>query len=71
MRFIILEMCAVLAAGVFGAIVLSLWGTRGSADRTASFQQGIVVELVWALIPCLMIVAAAIPAAIAIIGAGQ
>jgi heme/copper-type cytochrome/quinol oxidase subunit 2 len=67
MRIVILAMCALLATGVFAAILLSVWGTRASADRAAGRRQTIVAELVWALIPCLMIIAVAIPAAIAIV----
>ena len=55
-----LGLCALFAAGVFGAIVLSIWSTRRSADRVPDFRQGIVAEFVWAAIPCLMVVAAAI-----------
>jgi cytochrome c oxidase subunit II len=67
MRIMIFEMSALLAAGVFGVMLLSIWSTRGSADRAPSFHQSIVAELVWTLIPCLMVTAAAIPAAIAIV----
>lgn len=55
-----LGLCALFAAGVFGAIVLSIWSTRRSADRAPDFRQRIVGELVWGAIPCLMVVAAAI-----------
>ncbi len=68
MRVIILGMCAFLAAGVVGATLLSIWSTRRSPDRVPDFCQGIMAELVWAAIPCLMVVAAAIPASIAILG---
>jgi heme/copper-type cytochrome/quinol oxidase subunit 2 len=71
MRVIILGMCALLAAGVLGAMVVSVWSSRRTADRTPDFRQGIVAELVWAAIPCLMVIAAAIPAAIAIIAARE
>jgi heme/copper-type cytochrome/quinol oxidase subunit 2 len=71
MRVIILGMCALLAAGVLGTMLLSVWSSRRTVDRTPDFRQGIVAELVWAVIPCLMVIAAAIPAAIAIIGARE
>jgi heme/copper-type cytochrome/quinol oxidase subunit 2 len=64
----ILAMCALLGAGVLGTLALSIWGTRRGANRLPVFGQRVVTELVWVLIPCLMVVAAAIPAAIAIIG---
>jgi heme/copper-type cytochrome/quinol oxidase subunit 2 len=69
MLVVILTVCALLAGGVFIAILLSIWSSRRSADRAPDFHQDIVAELVWAVIPCLMIIAAAIPAAIAIIAA--
>lgn len=71
MPTIIVTMCVFLATGVFGAIALSLWGTCSSSNRAPSRRQGIATEFVWALIPCLMIVAAAIPAASAMISAGE
>jgi hypothetical protein len=57
MRGVILGMCAVVAAGVFLAMYLSVWSTR-------------VSELVWVTIPILMLIAAAFPAAIAVMSAG-
>jgi heme/copper-type cytochrome/quinol oxidase subunit 2 len=69
MRVFILGMCALFAGGVFIAILLSIWSSRRSGDRGPALRQGIVAELVWAAIPCLMVIAAAIPAAIAIAAA--
>jgi heme/copper-type cytochrome/quinol oxidase subunit 2 len=66
MRVILLEMCALVVAGVFTAMFLAVWSARRAASCTASFRQSFVTELVWAAIPCLMMVAAAIPAVIAI-----
>jgi heme/copper-type cytochrome/quinol oxidase subunit 2 len=67
MRVFILGMCALLAVGVFGAMLLSIWSTRHSTDRSTEFRRGVVSELVWAAIPCLMVIVAAIPASVAII----
>jgi heme/copper-type cytochrome/quinol oxidase subunit 2 len=66
MRVVILGLCTLLAGGVFIAILLSTWSSRRSADRAPEFRQAMVTELLWAAIPCLMVIAAAIPAAIAI-----
>jgi cytochrome c oxidase subunit II len=66
MRLAILTMGTVLAAGVFAAMFLAIWSSRRDSSRAPSFHQTLAVELVWAAIPCLMIVAAAIPAVIAI-----
>ena len=64
-------MCALLAAGVFGAVVLATVRAHGTDDRAPCFRQSIVAELVWAAIPCLIVIAAALPAAISIIAANR
>jgi heme/copper-type cytochrome/quinol oxidase subunit 2 len=66
MRSAILAVCVVVAAGVFLAMYFSVWSTRDHGGRAAGFRQHIVSELLWATIPILMLVAAALPAAIAI-----
>ena len=67
MRLVILAMCSLVAAGVFAAMFLAIWSTRRAAPAPGLFRQSFVSELVWAAIPCLMMLAAAIPAAIAIV----
>ena len=67
MRLVILGMCSLVAAGVFAAMFLAIWSTRRTAAAPTILRQGFVSELVWAAIPCLMVLAAAIPAAIAIV----
>jgi len=69
MRIVTLCLCTLLAGGVFIAILLSIWSSRRSADRAPDYRQDIVAELVWAAIPCLIVIAAAIPAAIAMAAA--
>ena len=69
MRFVILGMCALLAAGVFTAMFLSIWSTRRAPAALTAFRQSLATDLVWALIPCLMMLAAAIPAVTAIVSA--
>ena len=66
MMLAILMMCSVVTAGVFAAMFLAIWSSRHKDSRPPSFRQNLAVELVWAAIPCLIILAAAIPAAIAI-----
>ena len=66
MRFAILMICVLFAAGVFTAMFLAIWSSRRDGSRPPSFRQNLAAELVWAAIPCLMIVAAAVPAVIAI-----
>jgi heme/copper-type cytochrome/quinol oxidase subunit 2 len=70
MRSAILGLCGLVAAGVFLAMYLSVWRTRHQPGRAAGFRQHIVSELVWATIPILMLIAAALPAAIAITSGG-
>jgi heme/copper-type cytochrome/quinol oxidase subunit 2 len=60
-------MCAILAAGVFVTMFLAIWNTRRTSNGVARFHQTAIAEVVWAAIPCLMVIAAAIPAASAII----
>jgi len=67
MRVTILMMCALVAAGVFAAILVSVWSSHRKGARPASLRQTLAAELVWAAIPCLIVMAAAIPAAIAIL----
>jgi heme/copper-type cytochrome/quinol oxidase subunit 2 len=69
MRLVILGLCSIVATGVFVAMFLSIWSTRRAADRAAAFAQSVASELVWAAIPCLMILAAAVPAVMAIFSA--
>jgi heme/copper-type cytochrome/quinol oxidase subunit 2 len=69
MRLVILGMCALVAAGVFAAMFLAIWSTRRAPAAPTAFRQSFATELVWAAIPCLMMLAAAIPAVIAIVSA--
>jgi heme/copper-type cytochrome/quinol oxidase subunit 2 len=66
MRLAILTMCMLVAAGVFATMFLAIWSSRRNGLRPPTFRQSLAAELVWAAIPCLMIVAAAIPVVIAI-----
>ena len=70
MRGTILGICGVVAVGVFLAIYLSVWSTRDDPERAADFRRHIVSELVWVTIPILMLIAAALPAAIAVMSGG-
>ena len=66
MRFAILTLCALVALGVFATMFAAIWSSRRDGSDAPSARQHLATELVWAAIPCLMIVAAAIPAVIAI-----
>jgi heme/copper-type cytochrome/quinol oxidase subunit 2 len=69
MRSVILGLCGVVAVGVFLAMYLAVWSTREHPERAVGFRQHIVSELVWVTIPMLMLIAAAVPAAIAVMSA--
>jgi len=66
MRLIILAICGVVAGAVFVLMFLSIWSSRGTSERSQQFHHSAVSEAVWVAIPWVMIVAAAIPAVIAI-----
>jgi heme/copper-type cytochrome/quinol oxidase subunit 2 len=70
MRLVVMGMCALVAIGVFAAMFVSIWSThRASGAAPTAFRQSFAMELAWAAIPCLMILAAAVPAVIAIVSA--
>ena len=66
MRLATLLICVLIAAGVFAAMFVAIWRSRGVASTTPGIRQSFVIELMWAIIPCLMVVAAATPAIIAV-----
>jgi cytochrome c oxidase subunit II len=66
MRLAVLLICVLIAAGVFAAMFVAIWRSKRAAAPTPALHQGFAVELIWAMIPCLIIVAAAAPAVIAV-----
>jgi heme/copper-type cytochrome/quinol oxidase subunit 2 len=71
MRSLMLAVCGAIAGGAFLAMYLAIWSSRDDPARAMAFRQHIVSELIWATIPMLMLLAAAIPAAIAILSQGR
>lgn len=69
MRLVILGMGSVFAVGVLAAMFLAIWSTRPAAERAPALGQNLASKLVWAAIPCLMILAAATTAVMAIVSA--
>jgi heme/copper-type cytochrome/quinol oxidase subunit 2 len=67
MRITMLGVCALLAAGVFVAMFHSICRSQGRTDDGPCGRRGLAIELLWASIPCLMIITALIPAAIRIL----
>ena len=65
MRLLMMILCVLVAVGVFATMFLSIWSSRHGGGASAA-RQSVAAELVWAAIPCLMIVAAAIPAITAV-----
>jgi heme/copper-type cytochrome/quinol oxidase subunit 2 len=65
MRLAVLLGCVLIAAGVFAVMLVALW-----RSNRAALHRGFMVELIWATIPCLILVAAATPAAIAVVNQG-
>jgi heme/copper-type cytochrome/quinol oxidase subunit 2 len=63
--------CGIIAGGAFLAMYLAIWSARHDPERAPAFRQPIVSELVWATVPILMLIAAAFPAAIAIISGAR
>jgi len=66
-RLVTLRMCALVAASVVAAMFLSIWSTRRAPSARTTPRQRFAAELVWAAIPCFMILAAAAAGAIAIV----
>ena len=54
-------LCAAAAIGIFGAILHSVATFRSAGERVARYKRSTVIEVVWALIPILIVIAAAAP----------
>jgi heme/copper-type cytochrome/quinol oxidase subunit 2 len=67
MRVIIFGLCALFVLGVFVTMFLSIWSTGRRRETRLHLRQSLAAEMVWAAIPCLMLVGAAIPAALLIL----
>ena len=63
LRTVMFGICALLAALVFAVMFAGIWKSRRSSDAAAHFYRSAAVEVVWALIPCLMFLACVMPAA--------
>jgi len=70
MRPVIIEVCALLAMltiSVSVVLFLAIWSARGASATAAAPRQRLATDLAWAAIPCLTLLAAAVPALIAIV----
>jgi heme/copper-type cytochrome/quinol oxidase subunit 2 len=61
MRMEILLACALIAVATFSAMLVSTCTAHRSAAPTGHARQSLALELLWAVIPCLIIVGAALP----------
>jgi cytochrome c oxidase subunit 2 len=63
MHVTILWICAALAAVIFGVMLYSVATFRSApGEGTAAYRHSTIVELLWALIPIVILVGAAAPA---------
>lgn len=68
LHMLVLWTCVVIAAGVYGAMVYAIVKFRKSAGaEPANFTHNTTAEVIWTVIPCLILVAMALPAAEALI----
>lgn len=66
MRLITLVVFAVVTLGVFAALLSTILRAHLAAQRSGTAQGTLAAELIWAAIPCLIVIAAALPAAMLI-----
>jgi cytochrome c oxidase subunit 2 len=60
----ILIVCVVIAAGVYSAMIYAIVRFRKSKGATAAkFSHSTTAEIIWTVIPCVILIAMAIPAA--------
>jgi heme/copper-type cytochrome/quinol oxidase subunit 2 len=53
--------CAAVAIAIFGAIIHSVATFRSAEERAGNYQRRTLVEVVWAMVPILIVIAAAAP----------
>ncbi len=64
LHMLIFSVCVIIGIGVFGAIIWSIVHHRKSRGATAAqFHESTTVELVWTIMPFIILVVMAIPAA--------
>jgi cytochrome c oxidase subunit II len=54
-------MCAAVAVAIFGAILHSVATFRSEGEATTAYKRRTLIEVVWALVPILIVIAAAVP----------
>jgi cytochrome c oxidase subunit 2 len=53
--------CAAVAIAIFGAILHSVATFGSGSERTGNYKRRTLIEVVWALVPILIVIAAAVP----------
>jgi heme/copper-type cytochrome/quinol oxidase subunit 2 len=66
-----LVVCGGIAAATFVAMYRAIWSNRNDPARVSAFRRSIASEFFWATIPLLMLLAAALPAVMAVISGGK
>jgi len=64
LHMLLLLVCAVIAAGVYAAMIVAIVKFRKSAGaKPSKFTHNTTAEVIWTVIPCIILVALAVPAA--------
>jgi heme/copper-type cytochrome/quinol oxidase subunit 2 len=53
--------CAAVAIAIFGVILHSVATFGSGSERTGNYKRRTLIEVVWALVPILIVIAAAAP----------
>ena len=63
LHWMMLIICTVIFIGVFAVMFYSMWKHRKSQDaKAANFHESVTVEVVWTVIPFIIVIAMALPA---------
>jgi cytochrome c oxidase subunit II len=63
LHWFLLIICSVIFVAVFGVMFYSIWAHRQSkGHKSADFHESTTVEIVWTIIPFLIVIAMAVPA---------
>lgn len=68
LHMLVFYICVVIAVGVFGVMLVSIIRHRKSSGRKpATFHENVKVEIVWTVIPFLILIGMAVPATITLL----
>jgi len=63
-RLVLLIFSMIVAAVTFALLIQSAWSVRNVRTSPGRFSHSVAAEVIWTVVPCLMFVGAALPAAI-------